>query len=244
MLSIVLACSHVLAAEVSLVPANMPRISTIDERFQSYNIEMVEVTGGPFWKPYAAQTTGPDPDLYSQRKPKDLRNARLRRFATALSPAYVRISGTSANTTYFAASDRAPGTPPAGFKTVLTRRQWQGVIDFSRAVNAPIVTSFAVGAGARDAEGVWTAEQARGLLAATRSMGGHIVAAELMNEPDLPASGGAPDGYGAAAYGRDFAAFRAFMKQEAPGVTILGPGTVGSPSDASDLFAASAQGID
>lgn len=37
---------------VSLDPATMPRISTVDERFQSYNIEMAEVTGGSFWKPF------------------------------------------------------------------------------------------------------------------------------------------------------------------------------------------------
>jgi hypothetical protein len=33
-------------------PASMRRIGTVDERFQSYNIEMVEVIGGRFWKPY------------------------------------------------------------------------------------------------------------------------------------------------------------------------------------------------
>src|ERR1700733_15487525 len=32
--------------------ASMRRIGTVDERFQSYNIEMVEVIGGRFWKPY------------------------------------------------------------------------------------------------------------------------------------------------------------------------------------------------
>ena len=36
----------------NVTPATMPRVATIDERFQSYNIEMVEVTGGRFWKPY------------------------------------------------------------------------------------------------------------------------------------------------------------------------------------------------
>jgi len=34
------------ASPVSIAPANMPRISTVDERFQSYNVEMIEVTGG------------------------------------------------------------------------------------------------------------------------------------------------------------------------------------------------------
>ena len=40
------------AQPVSLSPKTMSRIGTVDERFQSYNIEMVEVTGGRFWKPY------------------------------------------------------------------------------------------------------------------------------------------------------------------------------------------------
>jgi heparanase len=30
----------------------MPRIATVDERFQSFNVEIVEVTGGRFWKSY------------------------------------------------------------------------------------------------------------------------------------------------------------------------------------------------
>ena len=240
--SLALMGARAIASEISLDPANMPRVGTIDERFQSYNVEMVEVTGGPFWKPYAAQTNSAE--LFSERRPKALGNARLRRLATALSPALVRISGTSANTSYFADSDDIPSVPPAGFKTVLTRRQWQGAVDFSRAVDAPIMTSFAISAGARDVRGVWTSDQARRLLTATRLMGGRVAAAELMNEPDLPAIGGAPDHYDAAAYGRDFAVFRAFMKREATEVRLLGPGTgSGSPS-AAEAFAAAGRGVD
>ena len=89
LLSVALACARAVAGEISLVPANMPRIGTVDERFQSYNIEMVEVTGGLFWKPYA-QTADTDHGLYSQRKPKDLRNPLLRKLAAALSPASAR----------------------------------------------------------------------------------------------------------------------------------------------------------
>ncbi len=39
---------------VSLNASHMERIGTVDERFQSYNVEMLEVTGGKFWKPYSA----------------------------------------------------------------------------------------------------------------------------------------------------------------------------------------------
>lgn len=234
------------AAELSLDVANMPRIAAVDPRFQSYNIEMVEVTGGRFWRPYGATDTPADAkaDRFAERSPIDLHDARLRKLAAALSPAYLRISGTWANSTFFADSDPPPSAPPAGFKGVLTQPQWQGVVDFSRAVDAPIVTSFAISAGTRDANGHWAPEQAQRLLAFTGSIGGHIAAAEFMNEPDLPAIGGAPEGYEVVAYGRDFVAFRSFMKNTAPDVTILGPGTAGTVADAAALFATVAPNVD
>jgi hypothetical protein len=239
-------CTTARAADPSLDVANMPRIATVDPHFQSYNIEMVEVTGGGFWRPYGATDTQVDAkaDRFADRAPIDLHDARLRKLAAALSPAYLRISGTWANSTFFADSDPPRSAPPAGFKGVLTRPQWQGVVDFSRAVDAPIVTSFAISAGTRDANGRWAPDQAQRLLAFTRSIGGHIAAAEFMNEPDLPAIGSAPEGYDVAAYGRDFTAFRTFMKDTAPDVMVLGPGTVGTGADAAALFATTASGID
>jgi heparanase 1 len=81
--------------------------------------------------------------------------------------------------------------PPGGFTGILTRRQWQNVVDFSRAVGAKLVTSFAVSPGTRDTAGVCTPNQVRRLLAYTRLLGGSIAAAEFMNEPDLPAMSGA-----------------------------------------------------
>jgi hypothetical protein len=225
----------------SIDPKKLPRVGSIDERFQSYNIEMVEVTGGRFWKPYestgkaepssANQPAGMSASLYEYRQPIDLGNARLRKLAAALSPAYVRVSGTWANTTWFQLTDDpAPAAPPTGFKGVLTSKQWKGVVDFSNAVDAKIVTSFAVSDGTRDAKGVWAPEQARALLSFTKSTGGTIAAAEFMNEPTFALIGGAPKGYDAAAYARDFAVFRPFMKEASPETLILGPGGVGEGS--------------
>jgi hypothetical protein len=137
----------------------------------------------------------------------DLSNPRLRKLATALGPAYVRVSGTWANTSYFQDSDApAQALPPKGFGGVLTRRQWQGAVDFARAVDAKIVTSFATSPGTRDAARVWAPGQARRFLASTESLGGSIAAAEFMNEPTAAEMGDAPKGYDAAAYGRDIAA--------------------------------------
>jgi len=236
------------ASPVQVAPATMPRVGTVDERYQSYNIEMVEVTGGRFWAPYkpGAATAAPpvpsgapvgmDPSLYRYRAPIDLANPRLRKLAAALGPAYVRVSGTWANSTYFQDSDApAPTTPPTGFGGVLTRQEWKGVVDFSKAVDAKIVTSFAVSAGVRDADGVWTPVEAKKFLAYTKSIGGSIAAAEMFNEPTFAAMGGAPKGYDAAAYGRDFKIFEPFVSEAAPEMMVLGPGSVGEVGLVADI---------
>ena len=231
-----------------LAPATMKRIATVDERFQSYNVEMAEVVGGRFWKPYTASGTVPvrstppaapnqpgaapqvglDPNLFQARPPIDLSNVRLRTLAAALGPAYMRVSGTWANSTYFHDSDDpAPAAAPPGFQSVLTRAQWAAVIRFAQASKAALVSSFAISNGTRDAAGAWTPDEARKLLAFTKSAGGEIVAAEFFNEPTFAAMGGAPPGYDAARFARDFAVFRGFVKMTAPGMRILGPGSVG-----------------
>lgn len=230
-------------AMTEVTPATMKRVATISDRFQAYNVEMVEVTGGRFWKPYAETSAGPggrpedprgaaapagmDPSLYEYRPPIDLSNRRLRAMAAALAPSYMRVSGTWANTTYFADAESPPPEPPAGYGAVLTRDQWTGVIAFSEAVDAPIVTSMPIGAGARGSDGAWRPDQARKWLAFTRANSGAVAAAEFFNEPTLAAMGGAPRGYGAADYGRDHRIFTDFMRTEFPGVLLLAPGSVG-----------------
>ena len=92
---------------VSITPVSMQRIASVDERYQSFNIEMIEVTGGRFWKPYkdiegllkkqaapkadGSVPAGMDPGLYQQRPPINLGNARLRALAAGLAPAYMRV---------------------------------------------------------------------------------------------------------------------------------------------------------
>jgi heparanase len=234
---------QVRAQAVSVDPAKMPRIGTVDQRFASYNIEMVEVTGGNFWKPYRSKglaaararkpvqsgptPAGMNPNMYQYRQPIDLTNPRLRKLTSALGPAYVRVSGTWANSVYFADSDSPPNKVPAGFSSVPTRKEWKGIIDFVHAVNGELVTSFATSVGTRSAQGVWTPKEAGVWLAYTKSVGGRIAAAEFMNEPTYPAMGGAPKGYNAADYGRDIAVFGPWLKQNSPGTLFLGPGSIG-----------------
>jgi heparanase len=226
-------------------PAKMTKLGTVDSRFASYNIEMVEVTGGRFWKPYTAevdarltamgsaapdakQQIGMDPNLFQYRPPIDLTNPRLRKLAEGLGPAYVRVSGTWQNSTFFQNDDDPQmKEPPKGFNSVLTRAEWKGVVDFAHAVGAKIVTSVATSAGTRDADGIWTPAQAKAVLDYTKSIGGSIAATEFMNEPTFAVIGGAPSGYDAAAFARDVKVFNGFLRTESPNTIFLGPGSVG-----------------
>ncbi|MEO6716150.1 MAG: hypothetical protein ABIM50_02740 [Novosphingobium sp.] len=198
----------------------LTRVGDVSDRFLSYNIEMVEVTGGRFWRPYDS----PGADRYEYRPPIDLGNPRLRGLAAALAPAYVRYSGTWANATWFSDTENAPAKPPAGFDTVLTREQWRGAVQFAKAVNARIVTSFAVSAGTHNAQGLWRPELANRWLAYTRSVGGTIAATEFGNEPNSLSLLKPPAGYTIADYRRDYGIFAGWLRKASPRTLLLAPG--------------------
>lgn len=208
----------------SLQLGRLAKLGTIDARYQGYNIEMVEVTGGRFWAPYG----GPANERYRQRPPIDLKDPKLIALARNLGPSLMRVSGTWANNTYLEAEGEHLSAPPPGYVQVLTRQQWTDVVAFSKAVDAPIVTSFAVSNGTRDANGVWTTEQAQRRLDLTRQAGGTIYAAEFFNEANMPsAAPEMPKNYHAENYGAEFRLFRDWARKNAPEMKILGVGGVG-----------------
>lgn len=198
----------------------LPATGTVDARFLSYNVEMVEITGGRFWRPYGSAGT----DRYEYRPPLDLADPKLRSAARALAPAYVRYSGTWANSTWFADRDDAPAKPPEGFEQVLTRQQWRGAVDFARATGGEIVTSFATSPGTRDAKGVWQTANAARWLDYTKAIGGRIAATEFANEPNMISLTKPPAGYTAADYRRDYATFAGWLRKASPGTLLLAPG--------------------
>lgn len=112
-----------------LQPRTFPRIGKVDPRFQSFNVESVEVTGGNFWAPYpkpgqaaAKPAVGPHgtefaTNAYEKREPIDLTgNRRLRTLAKALAPSYMRVSGSWANSIYFQDDDRPAAPPPRAIR--------------------------------------------------------------------------------------------------------------------------------
>lgn len=212
------------AQKAALPLAKLPRLAEVSDRYQAYNIEMVEVTGGRFWAPYG----GPADERYRQRPPIDLTDPKLIALAKALGPSLLRVSGTWANNTYLEAPGENLTAPPPGFVQVLKRQQWANVVAFSKAVDAPIVTSFAVSKGTRGPDGVWTPAQAQRLVDLTQAEGGRLYAAEFFNEANMPsAAPEMPKPYTAENYGAEFRIFRDWARKAAPDMKILGVGGVG-----------------
>ena len=225
-------------ADTGIITINlkeMKYLGSVDERYQSYNVEMVEVVGGEFWRPYKTMDSLPsstaafDPSnrslMFRKLPPINLTDKRLMNLAKALAPAYVRVSGSWANTVYFNDTDSPQTKAPEGFVNTLSRSQWKGVIDFVKATNSKLVTSFAVSKGARDANGVWTPKEAQKIVNYTKSIGGKIAGAELFNEPTIPIAGGVDTNYNGRNFAKDIAVFKAWAKKEVPDMLLVGPGS-------------------
>ena len=106
-----LACAYAdaFAEELSITPATMARIGTVDAALpilqrRDGRSDRWHDSGSP-----TAPSAFAGSDRFAYRAPIDLANTRLRKFAAALAPAYLRVSGTWANATYFADSDTATG---------------------------------------------------------------------------------------------------------------------------------------
>lgn len=204
--------------------SRLEKMGTVEERYQSYNIEMVEVTGGRFWAAYGPGDATPT-EMFRQRAPLDLTDPRLIAIARHLGPAYMRVSGTWSNNTYLEAEGERLTAIPAGYRQILTRQQWRNVIAFSKAADAHLVTSFAVSGGTRNPDGVWTPTQAQRVADLTKEAGGSIYAAEFFNEPNIPAAAeGMPKGYNENNFAAEFRIFRDWAKRAMPQMKIIGPG--------------------
>lgn len=230
----------------TLKAGELPALRQMDKRLVSYNIEMTEVTGGTFWKSYTPEQVDGTEDfppiadwsnmgnLQQWFDPIDLYNPRLRKLAKELGPAWVRVSGTWANKTYYDFDGHCNGVVPKGFQNVLTQNQWKGVLDFVKAVDAKLLVSVANCPGIHSADEPWSPEQAKLLFDYSKNYGVPIDAVEFTNEPNMPTMSGQPSGYTSAHFNRDHNLFVRFIRENYPEVLIAGPCTVGD----FNLFAA------
>ena len=228
--------------KICLSPNAHTALRRIDERLVSYNIEMTEVTGGTFWKAYTpGQIAGTEDfvvkgeltdftamaDLMQYYPPIDLYNEKLRSYAKALGPAWVRVSGTWATKTYYDFEGTTGGVAPEGYASVLTKKQWIGVLDFVKAVGGKLLVSVSNCAGDHPGGGPLDLTQTKKLFDFSHAYGVEIDAAEFMNEPNMLEMSGAPHGYTAVDYARDQDIFFGWVKENYPNCLCVGPCTLG-----------------
>ena len=228
-----------MAKFVTLDPGKLTALRQMDERLVSYNIEMTEVTGGTFWKAYTeAQVDGTEAfpeikdwsnmgNLQQWYDPIDTKNPRLIKLAKDLGTAWIRVSGTWANKTYYDFDNKYGGKVPEGFQNVLSKEQWLSLLDFVKAVDGKLLVSIANCPGIHNADEPMDFTQAELLFRTSQEYGVPISAAEFTNEPNLIALSGLPKGYTAADHARDHDLFGAWLRENYPDCLFVGPCTVG-----------------
>ena len=159
--------------------------------------------------------------------PIDTKNPRLIKLAKDLGTAWVRVSGTWANKTYYDFDGKCNGQVPEGFQNLLTKEQWLSLLDFVKAIDGKLLVSIANCPGIHAADEPMPFDQADLLFRTSKEYGVPISAAEFTNEPNLIALSGLPRGYTAADHARDHDLFGAWLKENYPECLFVGPCTVG-----------------
>ena len=228
-----------MAKFVTLKSDGLNVLREMNPRLVSYNVEMTEVTGGTFWKAYTPEQVDgteefpPISDWRDMGKlqqwydPIDLTNPRIRALAKELGTAWVRVSGTWANKTYYDFDGHTNGVVPEGYQNLLTKQQWLNLLDFAKEIDAKVLVSVANCPGLHKADEPWPSHQAELLFKISKEYGVPIAAAEFTNEPNMMMISGLPLGYTAEDHARDHDLFGAWLRENYPECLFVGPCTVG-----------------
>ena len=140
---------------------------------------------------------------------------------------WIRVSGGWANKVYYDLDGKMNGQIPAGYESILTKEQWDGVLDFVKEVDAKLLVSVSNTEGIHKAKEPWHPEQAKVLFEYSKNYGVPINAVEFCNEPNLMQFFGFADDYTAEDFGRDQNIFLEWIRKEYPEVLVVGPATAG-----------------
>jgi heparanase 1 len=191
--------------------------TTVSDRYLSIAIDTAQVVGGIFWSAGETSAGGA-----GQVPPFDFTRPRLVALARPLGHAYLRVGGTDADRTWFAANDPPPAAPPSGYQWILTRAEVDAMAAFAGALDFQILFTLNAGSGPRVANGPWLPDNAQALVGYTRSIGAPVTVWELGNEVNaysliLGFS------LSASEYARDVRTARTMLAGVAPTAKLAGP---------------------
>lgn len=219
---------------LKLCTENLVKLRNVDPMITSYNIEMTEVTGGTFWKPYTPEQVAGTEEyaiadvtntsaMMQYYGPLNMYDERLRKMAKGIPSVWVRVSGSWATKTYYDFSDSEEVVRPEGYENVLTKKQWIGVLDYVKAMDGKLLISLANCEGNHHKDEPWNPEQTKMLLDFSKEYGVPVLAIEFVNEPNYIDITGYPKGYTVEDYGKDFDFFAKWLRENYPEILIVGP---------------------
>ena len=212
-------CSDGVASRHVAVTIDASRATShVSERFVSFAVDSAQLVGALFWSPDAV----PQAQGISPVTPYDFSHDKLRKLTRALAPAYLRIGGTDADKLYYDLSRTPVANPPAGYDYVMTADQWDRVNSFAHDLGLSVLFTLNAGPGPRDADGMWTPDNARALMAYTVERDYPVQVWELGNEINGYT---AIHGFELAAdrYVSDAAAARSLIDEVDPDSWLTGP---------------------
>jgi heparanase 1 len=160
-------------------------IAEVSPNYLSFSIDASQVTGGKWWNPDAQ---GKEMGSGTVHAPLyDFNRPRLDMLTQALSPAYLRVGGSESDKIFYdleSAGSTAP-PPPPGYKSVLTRQQWDSLNAYAQRNNLEVVFTLNAGPGTRQTSQDWDSKNAEELIAYTAQQGYPVKVWELGNELNI-----------------------------------------------------------
>lgn len=194
-------------------------VAQIDDRFLAVGIDSAQVVGATWWSSVDAVAGGT-----TKVAAYDFTRPVLRKLASALTPAYLRIGGTESDKIFYDMSATPVTTPPSPYVDVLTAAQWDAIHDFVTALGFEVLFTLDAGPGPRAADLSWQPDNARVLLQYVASKGTPMALWELGNEVNaFPVSISLSFSISPAQFAADVKTARTLVEATTPGVKLGAP---------------------
>lgn len=150
-------------------------VHQVDERYLSFSIDISLIIGGQWWEGSDRSSRG----LGTVRVPPlPLDHPKLSQYVKHLSPAYLRVGGSEADTIHYFCSQELPNEK----EPELSEAIWNRLIQFIKEHELKFMFTFKYGAFDRKQHGNWNGADCAALLQYTQQRGVNIDVCELGNE--------------------------------------------------------------
>ncbi len=140
-----------------------PAAQTSD-KFLSFSIDISQLVGGKWWNPDAKKAEGGSGTVGANLF--DFSNPNIIELTKELTPAYLKVGGSESDKTYYnlKSDNYYEFDAPEGFESVLTKKRWDDLIEFSIQNKLDLIFTLNAGPGTRDQEKNWLSNNSEKLI--------------------------------------------------------------------------------